>query len=91
MVFKFKNLKVWQRVSDLSKNIYGLIEPFPEKKIQVITSQIQQPYDSVELNSEDEYTERSNVEFNLFLPIALGSAREVAWCLHTERIRNSTR
>lgn len=41
MVFKFEDLKVWQKSIELPGESSGLIVKFPKKKMFVLTSQIQ--------------------------------------------------
>jgi four helix bundle protein len=87
MAFKFENLKVWQRVIELSGEIYELTESFPKNEMYVLTSQIQRASDSIALNIAEGSTGQTNPEFKRFLGIAPCSAMEVVCCIHIGKRR----
>jgi four helix bundle protein len=73
----FKELKVWQKSRVLVKDIYKLLETFPNKEQFGLISQIQRAAVSIPTNIA-EGSGRSGVnDFNRFLEIALTSAIEL--------------
>ena len=87
MAFKFENLKVWEKVLDLSGEISDLVKQFPMDEKYVLTPQVKRAADSVALNIAEGSTGHSNPEFRKLLQYANRSALEVVGCLFLARRR----
>ncbi len=87
MVFRFEELKIWQRAFELSNEIDLLTKGFPKRAMYSLSSQIKRAADSVVLNIAEGCTGQSKAEFNRFLGIALRSAIEVVACLFIGKAR----
>jgi len=73
----FKELKVWQKSRILVKDIYKLLETFPNKEQLGLISQIQRAAVSIPTNIAEGSGRSGANDFNRFLEIALTSAFEV--------------
>jgi four helix bundle protein len=82
MAFKFEELRVWQRATNLSENVNELVKGFPKDELYILTSQIKRAADSVALNIAEGSTGQSDPEFRKFLGYAIRSDCEVVACLH---------
>jgi len=73
----FKNLKVWQKATDLVVAIYKQTEFFPDKERFGLISQINRCAVSIPSNIAEGAGRNSPKEFNNFIGIALGSSCEL--------------
>jgi len=72
-----KEPKVWQRSSELTKEIYMITKRFPEDEKYGLTSQIRRAAVSVPSNIAEGANSGSTKEFIRFLYIAIGSSAEL--------------
>ncbi len=77
----FKELLVWQKAHNFVLALYKLTYHFPREELYGLTSQIRRAAMSVPTNIAEGCGRDSNVEFQRFLAIALGSASEVEYQL----------
>ena len=91
MAFRFEDLQVWQKASDLGEQENQLTKEFPKEEIYILTSQIKRAADSVVLNIAEGSTGQSKAVFKVFLSYSLRSAIEVVSCLFIARKRNIIR
>ena len=73
----FRKLKVWERSHRLSLQVYELTRGFPKEELFGLTSQLRRAAVSVELNLAEGCGRGSDVDFNRFVVMAIGSASEV--------------
>ncbi len=73
----FKELLVWKRARELTKQIYILTKSFPDYERYAITSQIQRACVSIASNIAEWAGRWSDKEFIYFLNIAYWSAFEL--------------
>jgi four helix bundle protein len=73
----FKELKVWQEAMLLAKEIYTITKFFPVEEKYGLTSQINRSTISIPSNIAEGAGRSSNIDFNQFLNVALGSAFEL--------------
>ncbi len=85
-MFKFEELKVYQRSLDIIDDIYNLTEKFPKKEMFVLTSQLLRAVNSIALNIA-EGANSTNKVFNNHLRIANDSLKECIVCLTIARRR----
>jgi four helix bundle protein len=72
----FRNLRIWQEAFDLAVEIYGLTSTFPRSELFGLTSQIRRSATSVTANIAEGTGRGSPRDYERFLHIARGSARE---------------
>jgi four helix bundle protein len=77
LVNSHKDLIVWQKGIELSKQIYILTENFPKEEIYGITSQMRRASISIPSNIAEGRSRNTRKDFIQFLRIALGSASEL--------------
>lgn len=77
----FRKLSVWKRSHLLTLDIYKVTESFPNNEVYGLTSQIRRSSLSVPANIAEGCCRGTDLEFNHFLIIALGSASEVEYHL----------
>ena len=73
----FKNLNVWIKSRVLIKEVYQLVEIFPNNELYGLSSQIKRSAISIPSNIAEGSGRGSDVEFARFLKISLGSAYEL--------------
>ncbi len=73
----FKELKVWQKATDMVSAIYLQSQGFPKDEIYGLTSQIRRSAISIPSNIAEGCGRKSEKDFHNFLGIALGSAFEL--------------
>ena len=73
----YRDLIVWKKSMDLTKEVYLLTKAFPKEEIYGLTSQIRRCSVSVPSNIAEGKGRRSDKEFVRFLQIALGSLYEL--------------
>jgi four helix bundle protein len=76
----YKDLLVWQKGIELTREIYRVINKFPHKETYVLSDQLRLAAISVPSNIAEGQARRHTSEFKQFLHIALGSLAE----LHTQ-------
>lgn len=72
-----KDLEVWKKSIELSKNVYIITKKFPKEEIYGLTSQIRRAVVSVASNIAEGAARNSDKEFIHFLYISLGSLAEL--------------
>ena len=72
----YKDLVVWQKAMQLTKEVYKITEQFPSEEKFGLVSQMRRSAVSIPSNIA-EGSRRGNKEFNHFLRVALGSASEL--------------
>lgn len=73
----FKDLLVWQKSKELTKNVYVLCKSLAKEEVYGICSQMQRATVSVPSNIAEGYRRKSSKEFLQFLSIASGSCAEL--------------
>lgn len=87
MAFKFEELRVWQKIVQLTSLIEDVADSFPKKEIYNLSNQIRRAADSVSLNIAEGSTGQTNPEFKRFLGMSLRSAIEVISCIYLAKER----
>ena len=77
MIKSFRELKVWQRVIQLSTAVYRLTTSFPREELYGLTNQLRRASVSVASNIAEGYGRGSRGEYKQFLAIARGSNLEL--------------
>ena len=86
-MFKFEELKVYQKSLDIVDDIYDLIEKFPKKEIFILTSQLLRAVNSIALNIAEGANSTDKV-FSNHIRIASDSLKECIVCLTIAKRRN---
>lgn len=73
----FKDLKVWQKGTDLVDAIYSITAQLPQKEQYALSSQMTRAGISIPSNIAEGWGRQSKPEFARFLCIAFGSACEL--------------
>ncbi len=73
----FKQLEVWKRAMELTKEIYATTSKFPKEEIYGLTSQMRRAAVSIPSNIAEGYKRRNIGEYIQFLCIADASAAEL--------------
>jgi len=77
----YRDLRVWQRATDLVEQLYRLTRQFPVDERYGLVSQLRRAAISVASNIAEGHT-RSRADYQRFLTIAAGSLTEVETQLH---------
>ncbi len=77
MLRNFRDLEVWKNGVDLIKNIYQVLEIFPNSEKFGLSSQIARCAVSIPSNIAEGSARESQKEFSRFLQISLGSSYEL--------------
>ena len=86
-MFKFEELKVYQKSLNIIDEIYKLTESFPNNEIYGLTSQLKRAVTSIALNIAEGANSTDSL-FNKHLRIAGGSLKEVIVCLTIAKRQN---
>lgn len=73
----YKKLKVWNNSVELAIEIYEKVKTFPKHELYGLTDQIKRSSISIPSNIAEGSGRNSQLEFNIFLSIASGSAAEL--------------
>ena len=73
----YKDLRVWQRSTDLAMEVYALSKNFPKDELYGLTSQIRRASISIPSNIAEGSERKANRDFLRFIRIASGSLAEV--------------
>ena len=73
----YKELKVWQKLVDLTVKIYKATQSFPKEEVYGLTSQIRRSAVSIPSIIAEGSGRNSKKEFNQFLGISHGSSYEL--------------
>lgn len=73
----FKDLIVWQKAFQLTKEIYKFSEHFPKDQLYSLTQQIRRAGISISSNIAEGYGRQSSKEYKQFLSIAYSSLCEL--------------
>ncbi len=76
-IHSHKDLVVWQKGIELSKQVYFLTEKFPREETYGLTSQMRRVSVSIPSNIAEGRSRGTRKDFSQFLRIALGSAAEL--------------
>ncbi|NTU43477.1 MAG: four helix bundle protein [Nitrospirales bacterium] len=88
----FRNLKIYQRATDFTVEIYKTSKSFPQDELFGLTSQIRRAALSISLNIAEGSGNKSEKEFQRFLQMALRSVYEVMTALEIAyRLNYSTK
>ncbi|WP_445954786.1 four helix bundle protein [Yeosuana sp.] len=77
----FKKYDIWKLSHELTLEIYLITNSFPKEEIYGLTSQIRRSSSSIPTNISEGCGRDSDLEFNRFLTIALGSASETEYLI----------
>jgi four helix bundle protein len=77
MPFRFEGLKIWHQAREFSDEVYRLVAGFPDHERYSLTSQMTRAANSISLNIAEGSGRDTDMDFNRFLGIAIGSAFEV--------------
>lgn len=78
-MWNYKNLEVWKRAHQLMKDVYGVIDGFPEKEKFNLVSQLRRAVFSVPNNIVEGSGKDTNKDFAHYLDNAIGSLKEVEY------------
>ncbi len=84
----FKKYDIWKLSHQLTLDIYNITKKFPQEELYGITSQIRRATTSIPTNISEGCGRDSDLEFNRFLTIALGSASETEYLILLSRDLN---
>jgi len=73
----YKELIVWQKSIELSKEIYSITEQFPKSEIFGIINQMRRAAISIPSNIAEGYARGHRKEYLQFLSVAFGSGAEL--------------
>ncbi|MEX0621953.1 MAG: four helix bundle protein [Candidatus Woykebacteria bacterium] len=73
----YRNLKAWQRASELAHKIYDVTDKFPRSELFALTSQMRRASVSVPANIAEGYSRKSIKEKRHFYTISLSSLTEL--------------
>ncbi len=73
----YKDLIVWQKSYELTRQIYILTKKFPKDELYGLTSQMRRAAVSLPSNIAEGHSRKSTKEYIQFLRIAFGSAAEL--------------
>jgi four helix bundle protein len=77
----FRKLKVWEKAHRLTLEVYHASSKFPLEEFYGLTSQIRRSCVSIVTNIAEGCGRGTDMDFALFLQIAMGSASEVEYLL----------
>src|SRR3990167_9003747 len=81
----FRELIVWQKATELTKEIYRLTSLFPKSESYGLSNQLRRAAVSVPSNIAEGFSRKSFKENFQFLSIAFGSTSEIETQLHLSR------
>jgi four helix bundle protein len=87
----YKELLVWQKAIELSKEVYILTDQFPKEEIFGITSQMRRSSISIPSNIAEGRHRKTKKDFIQFLHIALGSGAELETQIEIAKILPKTK
>ena len=73
----FKDLVVWQKAYQLTKEVYLLTKSFPDEERYGLTQQMRRAAVSISSNIAEGYGRQSGKEYKQFLSVAFGSLCEL--------------
>lgn len=73
----FRNIQVWRKAYDLTREIYKATKVFPPEEMYGLTSQLRRAAMSIPCNIAEGCCRSTDADFARFLDIAIGSASEV--------------
>jgi len=76
-IYSFRDLKIWQKGLDITKEIYALTNKFPKEEIFGLVSQMRRAAVSIPSNIAEGRGGGSRKDFAQFLHIAVGSMSEL--------------
>jgi len=91
MINSYKDLIVWKKAIELTREIYSITEQFPKEEIFDLTSQIRRCSISIPSNIVGSRSRGTRKDLVQFLRIALGSASELQTQLEIVKILPKTR
>ena len=77
----FKKYDIWKLSHELTLQVYEVTHLFPKEEVYGLTSQLRRSATSVPTNISEGCGRDSDIEFNRFLTIALGSASETEYLI----------
>jgi four helix bundle protein len=76
-VKSYKDLIIWQKGIELTKEIYKVVKKFPKEETYVLSDQLRRAAISIPSNIAEGQARQHTTEFKQFLYIALGSLAEL--------------
>jgi four helix bundle protein len=76
-VKSYKDLIIWQKGIELTKEIYRVVKKFPKEETYVLSDQLRRAAISIPSNIAEGQARQHTTEFKQFLYIALGSLAEL--------------
>ncbi|API87075.1 four helix bundle protein [Francisella uliginis] len=77
MASSYRDLVVWQKAMELTKQVYVITNDFPKEEVYGLTSQIKRSSISIPSNIAEGKGRNTDKEFVRFLQISLGSLYEL--------------
>ncbi len=77
----FRDLKVWQKVHQLTLALYRITPAFPREELYSLAGRLRRSASSVSANPAEQCGRREDGEFARFCSIPLGSASELEYHL----------
>ena len=76
-ILSFRDLRVWQASMDLVEQVYLLTQPFPQREIYGLASQMRRAAVSLPSNIAEGHTKESTLEYLRHISMAQGSMAEL--------------
>jgi four helix bundle protein len=76
-VKSYKDLIIWQKGIELTKEIYKVVKKFPKEETYVLSDQLRRAAISIPSNIAEGQARQHTTEFKQFLYISLGSLAEL--------------
>jgi four helix bundle protein len=73
----YRNLKLWERATELALQVYAVTNPFPKDELYGLTSQIRRAAVSIPSNIAEGSERKSDKDFIRFLRVSHGSLAEL--------------
>ena len=73
----YKDLIIWQKGIELTKEIYKVVKKFPKEETYVLSDQLRRAAISIPSNIAEGQARQHTTEFKQFLYISLGSLAEL--------------
>ena len=77
MIRKYQNLKVWEKATELTLQVYAATKSFPKDEVYALTSQVRRAAVSIASNIAEGSERKSDKDFIRFLRMAAASLAEM--------------
>ncbi len=77
MGFRFRKFRVYSEIRKFVKDVYGLSSTFPKSEKYGLVDQVRRASTSIVLNLAEGAGKSSDLDFNRFVRVSIGSVNEV--------------